>query len=69
MFTDDPVRIFDHVPAPPHSVVKLFIDLFSNSHTAELFYTNDVKVLIDIIVRQLSDISPGDTVSQILLVF
>ncbi|KAK6625063.1 hypothetical protein RUM43_005354 [Polyplax serrata] len=57
---DDPVRIFDHEPAPPHSVLKLFIDIFSNSATANLFYTNDVKVLIDIMVRQLADLSPGD---------
>ncbi|XP_048510849.1 NCK-interacting protein with SH3 domain isoform X2 [Athalia rosae] len=56
---EDPVRIFDHQPAPPHSVLKLFVDLFSNSTTASLFYTNDIKVLIDIIVRQLFDISPG----------
>ncbi|XP_046735610.1 NCK-interacting protein with SH3 domain isoform X1 [Diprion similis] len=56
---EDPVRIFDHQPAPPHSVLKLFVDLFSNDVTASLFYTNDIKVLIDIIVRQLFDISPG----------
>jgi hypothetical protein len=60
---EDPVRIFEHVPAPPHSVVKLFVDLFSNAQTAALFYTNDTKVLIDIIVRQLADLSPGDSVS------
>jgi hypothetical protein len=60
---EDPVRIFDHLPAPPHSVLKLFVDLFSNAQTAALFYTNDTKVLIDIIVRQLADLSPGDGVS------
>ncbi|KAK7791899.1 hypothetical protein R5R35_005422 [Gryllus longicercus] len=57
---EDPVRVFEHKPAPPHSVLKLFIDLFSNDRTATLFYTNDTKVLIDIIVRQLADLSPGD---------
>ncbi|KAJ8975276.1 hypothetical protein NQ317_013676 [Molorchus minor] len=56
----DPVRIFDHEPAPPHSLLKLFNDLFSRRTTASLFYTNDVKVLIDIIVRNISDLSPGD---------
>jgi hypothetical protein len=60
---EDPVRIFEHQPAPPHSVLKLFVDLFSASQTAALFYTNDTKVLIDIIVRQLADLSPGDNVS------
>jgi hypothetical protein len=60
---EDPVQIFEHQPAPPHSVLKLFVDLFSTSQTATLFYTNDTKVLIDIIVRQLADLSPGDNVS------
>ncbi|VVD02012.1 unnamed protein product [Leptidea sinapis] len=55
------VRIFDHEPAPMHSVLKLMIDVFSCKKAAEHFYTNDVKVAIDIIVRQLADLSPGDT--------
>lgn len=42
---------------------KIFYDLFSSDKTAALVYTNDIKVLIDIIVRQLTDLSPGDTVS------
>ncbi|XP_069703859.1 NCK-interacting protein with SH3 domain isoform X2 [Periplaneta americana] len=57
---EDPVRIFEHQPAPPHSVLKLFVDLFKSTETATLFYTNDTKVLIDIIVRQLADLSAGD---------
>ncbi|XP_041977373.1 NCK-interacting protein with SH3 domain [Aricia agestis] len=57
---EDPVRIFDHEPAPTHSVLKLGIDLFSRKRTADHFYTNDVKVAVDIIVRQLADLSPGD---------
>lgn len=57
---EDPVRIFDHEPAPPHSLLKLFKDLFSRRTTADLFYTNDTKVLIDIIVRNIADLSPGD---------
>ncbi|XP_068965785.1 NCK-interacting protein with SH3 domain [Bombus flavifrons] len=63
---EDPVRIFDHEPPPPHSVLKLFIDLFNNDVTAGLFYTNDVKVLIDIILRQLYDMFPGDKRRQYL---
>lgn len=59
---EDPVRIFDHEPPPPHAVLKLFIDLFGSERTAGLFYTNDVKVLIDIVLRQLFDIPPGDKV-------
>ncbi|KAK9889682.1 hypothetical protein WA026_007061 [Henosepilachna vigintioctopunctata] len=57
---EDPVRIFDHTPAPPHSLIKLFMDLFSDKKTANLFYTNDTKVLIDIVVRNISDLSPED---------
>ncbi|XP_049866632.1 NCK-interacting protein with SH3 domain-like [Pectinophora gossypiella] len=57
---EDPVHIFDHEPAPAHSVLKLVIDLFTRKKTAEHFYTNDVNVAIDIIVRQLADLSPGD---------
>lgn len=36
--------------------------MFHQESTAGLFYTNDIKVLIDIVVRQLSDLSPGDIV-------
>ncbi|CAG9585311.1 unnamed protein product [Danaus chrysippus] len=61
---EDPVHIFDHEPAPAHSVLKLVIDLFSRKKTAEHFYTNDVKVAIDIVVRQLADLSPGDSRRQ-----
>ncbi|ERL86629.1 hypothetical protein D910_04036 [Dendroctonus ponderosae] len=57
---EDPIRIFDHEPAPPHSLLKLFKDLFSRRSTSQLFYTNDSKVLIDIIVRNIADLSPGD---------
>ncbi|KAF5304952.1 hypothetical protein FQA39_LY09426 [Lamprigera yunnana] len=57
---EDPVRIFEHKPTPQHSLLKLFLDLFSQKSTAKLFYTNDIKVLIDIIVRNISDLSPGD---------
>lgn len=60
---EDPVRIFDHEPEPPHSVLKLVTDVFSRKKTADHFYTNDVKVAIDIVVRQLADLSAGDEVS------
>lgn len=62
-FLEDPIRIFDHEPAPPHSVLKLFVDVFSKETTANLFYTNDVKVLIDIVVRNITDLSAGDKVN------
>ncbi|KAK2182728.1 hypothetical protein NP493_340g03079 [Ridgeia piscesae] len=56
----DPVRLFEHEPKPPNSVLKLTSDLYSSASTADLLYTNDAKVLIDIVVRQITDLSPGD---------
>lgn len=50
-------------------MLKLFLDLFDKESTANLFYTNDIKVLIDIIVRNISDLSPGDKVRSLSLYF
>lgn len=47
-----------------NSVLKMFIDIFSIPDTAGMFYTNDNKVLIDILVRQLSDLCAGNPVSR-----
>ena len=58
------MRVFDHEPAPAHSVVKLMVDLFSDPAIARLFYTNDVRVLVDIVARNLADLSPGDPVRR-----
>jgi Protein of unknown function (DUF2013) len=44
----------------------MLVDLFSIPETTNLFYTNDIKVLIDILVRQLSDLSAGDMVRTLL---
>ncbi|CAD7090219.1 unnamed protein product [Hermetia illucens] len=57
---EDPVKILRHFTHNINSVLKMFIDLFSLPETAGLFYSNDNKVLIDILVRQLSDLSAGD---------
>lgn len=65
-FPEDPLNIFDHSTPPINSVLKMFVDLFIAPETANLFYTNDNKVLIDILVRQLSDLSAGDPVSYFL---
>jgi len=56
-----------HTKPPVNSVLKMLVDLFSIPETTNLFYTNDIKVLIDILVRQLSDLSPGDVVSLALI--
>uniref|UniRef100_UPI0037E72E55 NCK-interacting protein with SH3 domain isoform X2 n=1 Tax=Semicossyphus pulcher TaxID=241346 RepID=UPI0037E72E55 len=57
---DDPVCMFKHTPPAPHSVLKFLQDVFANRDTADIFYRTDMMVMIDIAVRQISDLSPGD---------
>jgi Protein of unknown function (DUF2013) len=61
--SDDPVAQYCTSSTKIHTILKLFLDLFNNPTTAQLFYTNDTKVLLDIISRQLADLSPGDKVN------
>ncbi|GAB6023663.1 hypothetical protein CHUAL_008429 [Chamberlinius hualienensis] len=61
---DDPVgALFDHSDPPPNSVHKMLLDVFSQRETSDLFYTNDLKVLIEIIARKLVDL-PSDDEAQ-----
>lgn len=62
-FTEDPIKVLKHSTDCMNSVLKMFIDIFSVAETAAMFYTNDTKVLIDIIVRQLTDLCAGNSVS------
>ena len=57
---EDPVCLRE--PLVPDSMTKFCLDLFSSKITAGLLYTSDLRVLIDIITRQLSDRAPGDQV-------
>ncbi|XP_065791448.1 NCK-interacting protein with SH3 domain [Muntiacus reevesi] len=57
---DDPVRIFKHEPQPPHSILKFLQDVFASPATASIFYHTDMMALIDITVRHIADLSPGD---------
>ncbi|XP_067101368.1 NCK-interacting protein with SH3 domain-like [Osmerus mordax] len=57
---DDPVCVFKHAPPAPHSVLKFLQDVFASRESADIFYRTDMMVMIDIIVRQISDLSPGD---------
>ncbi|KAM9814172.1 NCK-interacting protein with SH3 domain [Neosynchiropus ocellatus] len=57
---DDPVCMFKHTPPAPHSVLKFLQDVFASHETADIFYSSDMRVMIDIAVRQISDLSPGD---------
>lgn len=59
---DDPVCMFKHTPPAPHSVLKFLQDVFASRETADIFYSTDMMVMIDIAVRQISDLSPGDKV-------
>ncbi|XP_062842233.1 NCK-interacting protein with SH3 domain-like [Trichomycterus rosablanca] len=57
---EDPVCVFKHAPPPPHAVLKFLHDVFASRDTADIFYRTDMMVMIDIAVRQISDLSPGD---------
>jgi hypothetical protein len=61
---EDPIYLLKHTPPPANSVLKILVDLYSSPETAALFYTNDNKVLIDILVRQLSDLSANDQIRK-----
>lgn len=61
-FAEDPTRVLPHDIDVPNSVLKFMVDLFSIPSLIELFYLNDIKVLLDIVVRQLSDLLPGEKV-------
>ncbi|XP_037108820.1 NCK-interacting protein with SH3 domain-like [Syngnathus acus] len=57
---DDPVCMFKHLPPAPHAVLKFLQDVLASRETADIFYRTDMMVMIDIAVRQISDLSPGD---------
>ncbi|XP_015914860.2 NCK-interacting protein with SH3 domain [Parasteatoda tepidariorum] len=57
---EDPSKILSHSMETPNSVMKFMVDLFHFSNLIDLFYLNDVKVLLDIVVRQLTDLLPGE---------
>ncbi|XP_021962308.1 NCK-interacting protein with SH3 domain [Folsomia candida] len=56
----DPVDLLAHKRSIPNSVLKLTTDIFTSKRGADLFYTNDIKVLIDIVTRCVTDLSAGD---------
>ncbi|KAK9967020.1 hypothetical protein ABG768_001440 [Culter alburnus] len=57
---EDPVCVFTHSPPAPHAVLKFLQDVFASRDTSDIFYRSDLMVMIDIAVRQISDLSPGD---------
>lgn len=48
---------------PQLLILKLLYLLFTTPHTFEYFYTNDLHVLIDVIIRNLLDLDPGNAES------
>ena len=58
--------MFEHKPQPPHSVLCMMADIFDCPDTAQLLYTNDEKVVCDIILRQITDLAPDD---QVILIY
>lgn len=44
---------------PQLLILKLLYLLFTTSSTFEYFYTNDLHVLVDVIIRNLLDLDPG----------
>ena len=57
--------MFEHRPKPPNSLLKLLSDLYSSQQTSGLLYTNDARVLIDIVLRQITDLSAYDQVCHL----
>ncbi|KAJ7376050.1 hypothetical protein OS493_037156 [Desmophyllum pertusum] len=56
---EDPTSMFQYPRACPDSVLKFLADIFSSQDTAGFFYTSDMMILIEIVLRQLADLSPG----------
>ena len=55
--------MFQYPRACPDSVLKFLMDIFSSRDTSDFFYTSDMMILIEIVLRQLTDLSPGAGVS------
>lgn len=56
---EDPIAMFQYPRVCPDSVLKFLTDIFSSQDTSEFFYSSDMMVLIEIVLRQLVDLSPG----------
>ena len=55
-------------PLCPDALTKFALDVFSSKETSGMFYTTDLMVLIDIVLRQISDLCPGDEVSRAIII-
>ena len=62
---DDPIKQYvgdESDDNQTDAVSNLMLGLFSGEETAKLFYTADLDVLLDVILRRLVDYGPGDKV-------
>jgi hypothetical protein len=61
---DDPIKQYvGDDDNQTDAVSNLMLGLFSGAETAKLFYTADLDVLLDVILRRLADYGPGDKVN------
>ena len=58
-FIEDPTAKFHYPRSCPDAVLKFLTDIFSSRDTSEFFYSSDMKILIEIVLRQLANLSPG----------
>lgn len=59
---DDPIKEYVGENHYTDTVSSFLLGLFSGLETAKLFYTADRDVLLDVILRRLTDYGPGDKV-------
>jgi hypothetical protein len=50
-----------------NAVHKLLIELLDEEETAKLFYLNDIRVIVDIVITHLNNLTAGDQVSQLII--
>lgn len=59
---------FPECSSVPNSVLKFLSEMFADKVVSSLFYYNDVRVLIDIIIGQLDNLTVGDHVSFLYII-
>ena len=69
-FKEDPISdISKHEPKPLNTVLRMLLDLTYDIATARTIYTNDLKVLIEIIARELSNATSRGNVNMLSIFF
>ncbi|GAB1611198.1 hypothetical protein Ahia01_001407000 [Argonauta hians] len=56
----DPLMEQGLMKTPSHCVVRFLQAMFGCEGTAKLYYTNDIKVMLDIVLRNITDKPAGD---------